>query len=246
MVAATPFTPEEIARVHVRVAEAVTRTANESTLPAAEQDELLADACSEVCALLVNWLASPSWAQLRPKPSAQVAVIEREEYVAFLDEMLADALSRVGLAWHAAASLVNDARVAIERTAGRHLPSAQRDLYRDADERLRDLRGEVCTLAVALRAAVSEDAKSTGEATCSDDKTSARRQRARTILKRALLVLPPLIFAMLGASPAQMDANLSAWGHDAVRVVATCLIAEQVQPHVLIEPPQPSGPGLSL
>jgi hypothetical protein len=245
MVAATPFTPEEIARVHVRVAEAVTRTADESTLPAAEQDRLLADACHEACGLLVSWLASLDWKQMRPKPSAQVVVITREDYLTFLDEGLTDALIRAGLPWHAAASLVNDARVAIERTAGHHLPSAQRDLYRDADERLRDLRGEVCTLAVALKAAVSEDAKSAGEGK-SDDRASALRRSARAALKLLNALLPALIVAMVTVTPGQVETAVSAWGHDAFQVVATCLIAEQVQLHVQIEPPQPSGPGLSL
>jgi hypothetical protein len=38
---------------------------------------------------------------------------------------------------------------------------------------------------------------------------------------------------------------MSAWGHDAVRVVATYVIAEQAQPHVAIEPPELSRPELS-
>ena len=43
-----------------------------------------------------------------------------------------------------------------------------------------------------------------------------------------------------------MQANLAAWGHDAVRIVTIYLIAEQAQPDMLIEPPELHGPELSL
>jgi len=234
------LTPERIAKVHADVADILARTSEASTLPAHEQDQLLAEACRGVCGLLRDWLASDDWTGMRPRASARVAdaVPRREDYASFLDQMLADAMARACQAAGAAslaAALVAEARAAVERTAGRHLSWTQRELFSTADSRVRELRAETCKLAGDLSTPVA-----TGPA------GEARRRRAWTALKTAIGVLPALVLAMAGASPVQMEANLSAWGHGAVRVVTTYLIAEQAQPHVLIEPPQLSGPELSL
>jgi hypothetical protein len=234
------LTPERIAKVHAEVGDVVARTSESSPLAAHEKDRLLAEACRTVCDLLRDWLASDDWTGMRPRASARVAdaVPRREDYASFLDQMLADAMARAGRAAGAvslAAALVAEARAAVERTAGRHLGWTQRELFATADSRVRELRAETCKLAGDLGTAVAPGPA--GE---------ARRRRAWTALKTAIGVLPALVLAMAGASPAQMEANLSAWGHDAVRVVTTYVIAEQAQPHVLIEPPQLSGPELSL
>jgi hypothetical protein len=234
------LSPERIAKVHADVASVVARTAESGMLPAHEKDRLLAEACRKVCDLLRDWLASEDWARMRPRASSRVAdvVSRREDYASFLDQMLADAMAqacRVTGAASLAAALVAEARAAVERTAGRHLSWTQRELFSTADSRVRELRAETCKLAGDLSTAAA-----TGPA------GEARRRRAWTALKTAIGVLPALVLAMAGASPAQMEANLSAWGHDAVRVVTTYVIAEQAQPHVLIEPPQLSGPELSL
>lgn len=150
--------------------------------------------------------------------------------------MLADALARAGQAAGGtaeAAELVGKARVSVERTAGRYRSWMQRELFSEADSRVRELRAEVCQLARDLGTAVGAP----GE---------ARRKRARKTLTTVIRVLPMLILAIGGVSPSQLEANLSAWGHDAVRVITTYLVAEQAQPEVLIEPPELSGPELSL
>ena len=233
-------TVERIAQVHADVADAVARTSEHSTLSGPEKDRRLAEACTQVCGLLRDWLASDSWSRMRPRASLRVAdaVPGREDYARFLDEMLADALTRAAQAAGVASpatALVFGARAAVERTGGLHLRWTQRELFSTADSRVRELRAETCMLAGDLGTPVA--AGPAGE---------AKRRRARTTLKTALGVLPTLVLAMAGASPAQMGENLSAWGHDAVRVVTTYLIAEQAQPHVVIEPPQLSGPELSL
>lgn len=46
------LTPERIAKVHADVGDVVARTSESSTLPAHEQDRLLAEACRKVCDLL--------------------------------------------------------------------------------------------------------------------------------------------------------------------------------------------------
>lgn len=231
----TAVTPERIAKVHAHVADVVASTSEHSALPGRNQDRLLAQACAEVCDLLGDWLTSEDWSRLRPRISARVAdaLLRREDYAGFLDQMLADALTRARQAAGTAspaASLVTEARAAVERTAGRHLSWTQQELFDTADRRVRELRAETCQLAGDLRSAVTA-----GPA------ADARRRRARTALMKALGILPALVLAIGGVSPAQMEANLAAWGRDAVRVVTIYLIAEQAQPDMLIEPPWPEA-----
>ena len=217
--------------MHTYVADVVARTSEHSALPGREQDRLLAQACAEVCDLLGDGLASEDWSGLRPRISARVAdaLPRREDYAGFLDQWLADALTRacqvVGTI-SPAVSLVTEARDAVERTAGRHVMWKQRDLFDTADRRVRELRAETCQLAGDLRSTVMA-----GSA------VDARQRRARTALKKGIGMLPALVLAIGGVSPAQMEANLAAWGHEAVRVVTVYLIAEQAQPDMLIEPP---------
>lgn len=225
-------TPERIAKVHAHVADVVARTSEHSALPGREQDRLLAQACTEVCDLLGDWLASEDWSGLRPRNSVRVtnALPRREDYAEFLDQLLADALTRARQAAGTASpavSLVAEARAAVERTAGRHLRWTQRDLFNTADRRVQELRAEVCQLVGDLRSTVT-----------AGPTADARRRRARTALMKGIGMLPALVLAIGGVSPAQMEANLTAWGHDAVRVVTIYLIAEQAQPDMLIEPPR--------
>lgn len=228
-------TRERIILVRTHVAEAVLRTSEDSVLPGAEQDRLLVQACGESCELLRDWLTGPGWAGMHPGASARMraadVVAAREDFTSFLDETLADAVTRAGLAGEVASKLVDAAREAITKMTGLHFRLSQLELFDEADFRLRDLRDEVCALTADLRTDISLTAAK-----------AARRRRAWAALKRTLAVLPTLTLALGGASPAQMHADLSAWAHDAVRVVSTYLIAEQVQPHLQIEPPEISGP----
>jgi hypothetical protein len=161
-------------------------------------------------------------------------VTAREDFTSFLDETLADAVARAGLAGEVAAGLVDAAREALTKMTGLHFRQSLLELFGEADFRLRDLRDEVCVLAADLRTEIFQTTAKT-----------ARRRRAWAALKRTLTVLPTLTLALAGASPAQMHADLSAWAHDAVRVVSILLIAEQAQPHLEIEPPEISGPEIS-
>jgi hypothetical protein len=229
-------TPERIAQVHADVTDVVVRMSEGSILPAPEQNRMLAQACTEVCGLLRDWLANDDWARMRPRASARVAdtVPGRQDYARFLDQMLADALTRASQAAGApslAESLVDEARAAVERISRRRFLWTQQELFDAADSRVRKLRTEVCKLAFDL-----------GDEAAEDRTREDRRLRARKVLQRTLGLLPALTLAMASVSPPQMEANLSAWGHDAVRVVTIYLIAEQAEPDALIEPPQLSGP----
>jgi hypothetical protein len=242
-------TTQRLAAVYAGVTDVLARTSESSLLPGAEQDRLLAAACAQVCDLLKDWLTSEDWRRMRPSPAARVAdaVARREDYARFLDQALEDVMTRASRAAAVpslAAWLVAEARAALERVAGRHLWWTQRELFGSAESRMRELRAETCKLAGDLGRAAT--AQPTGE---------AGRRRARTALKTVVGVVPALVLAMAGASPPQMEANLLAWGHDAVRVVTTYLIAEladpkieleaQIEREAQIEPPELSGPELS-
>lgn len=228
-------TRERIILVRTHVAEAVVRTSEDSVLPGAEQDQLLAQSCDESCELLRDWLTGPGWAGMHPGASARAraadVIAAREDFASFIDETLADAVTRAGLAGEVAVELVDAAREAVAKMTGLHFRRSQLELFDEADFRLRDLCDEVCALAADLRTDIS---LATAKA--------ARRRRAWAVLKRTLAVLPTLTLALAGASPAQMHADLSAWADDAVRVVSTYLVAEQAQPHLEIQPPEISGP----
>jgi len=187
---------------------------------------------------------------MRPRPEVRVAdaVARREDYARFLDRALEDVMTRASRAAGVpslAGSLVAEARAALERAAGRHLWWTQRELFGSAESRVRELRAEICKLAGDL-----------GRAAAAQPTREASRRRARAALKTIVGVVPALVLAMAGAGPAQMEANPSAWGHDAVRVVTTYLIAElaapeieletQIEPEAEIESPELSGPELSL
>jgi hypothetical protein len=253
-------TRERITRVQVHVTDAVLKTTERSTLSGPEQDALLAQACAESCDLFTDWLASDYWMQARPRNRTALvaeAMPQGEDYARFLDPLLADMLARGALPTDGlpgdglpgdglpgdglpgdAAELVTSAREAVQRMARRHPRWQQPELFREADSRIRALRADVCALATSLKNNLHQD-----EQTHKRTK-EARRSRALAALKRTLAVIPALTLAMAGATPAQMDANLHVWTHDAVRVVGTYLIAQQAQPDVEIGPPGLSGPQL--
>ena len=66
-------TIDRIDGVRRDIADAVNRTAPGSTLPEPEQERLLAQACTETCALLTDWADSPQWEDLRPERMGRCA-----------------------------------------------------------------------------------------------------------------------------------------------------------------------------
>lgn len=239
-------TRTRITRVLGDVTDAVLQTTERSTLSGPEQDALLVKACAESCDLFTDWLASDDWAQQRSrKPTARVAeaLPQGEDYAHFLDPLLVDMLGRGELPTDDMSAnvpeLVTSAREAVQRMAQKHPRWKQSELFREADSRVRALRGVVCALATSLKRNMHQDEhahKRTKE---------ARRRRAWTALKRTLAVIPTLTLTMAGMAPPQIDANLHVWAHDAAQVVSTYLIAHQAQPDVGIGPPGLSGPKLS-
>ena len=239
-------TREDITRVQLHVTDAVLQTGENSTLSGPAQDALLAKACAESCELFTNWLASDHWAQARSRNRTACvaeALPQGEDYARFLDSMLIETLVRAGLSADSmtanATALVVSAREAVERMARKHPRRQQLELFQEADSRVRALRADVCALAVSLKDNIGQD-ESTHKRT-----KEARRLRSREALKRTLAVIPALTLSMLTATPAQVDASVHAWTHDAAWAVSTYLIASQAQPDVHIGPLGPSGPELS-
>ncbi|MBO0802322.1 MAG: hypothetical protein J2P25_04520 [Nocardiopsaceae bacterium] len=236
-------TRDRIGRVHAHVADALDRTGPSSVVPAREQDRLLAQACGEVCDLLTDWLASDDWARLRPPRGATVAdaIPGRRDYAAFLDPALADVLTMSGLAAETAGPMVREAREAVARTARRHARWRQEELFREADDRVRELRADTCAQAARLRALLSGSA---------EERAGTVRDRAQAVLKRVRAFLPTLALTMasvvVSVTPAQVAADVHAWEHAAAQVVAVYLVAEQAQPGLAIEPPDLEGPELGL
>ena len=78
-----------IETVQRHIYDALAQTSERSTLPGAEQDRLLAQACAEACDVLTNWLASPEWAALCPSGRGPIAdaIPEWERVKPFLDPL---------------------------------------------------------------------------------------------------------------------------------------------------------------
>jgi hypothetical protein len=194
---------------------------------------VLGQACAETCDLLTDWLVSDGWGRLRQRSLRRV---EDAFYNAaeFLDEPLAELLTQVNEQMDIATAeqMIRQAHQAV-RTVARRCPHwRQAELFAEAESRLGDLRGEICALTAELRISPA---------------TPVARDRVRTLLRRAVAVIPTLALAMAGASPAQMRQDFKVWEHDASRVIATYLLAQQSHPAPVIAPPQlqipePDGP----
>ena len=90
-------TIDRIDGVRRDIADAVNRTAPGSTLPEAEQDRLLEQACAETCALLTDWAASPQWQDLGPAQDVLLreALQDQEGFGQLLGPLFGDALERI-------------------------------------------------------------------------------------------------------------------------------------------------------
>ncbi len=221
-------TRERIVLVHQHVTDALVRTSEGSALHPADQDLVLEQACTETCDLLTDWLASGEWGQLRQRSLRRVEDAFHDA-AGFLGRPLAELLAQVNTEIDvvAAEQLISKAHDAV-RAAARKFPRwRQAELFAEAESRLGELRREVCRLATELR---------------TSPVTPAARGRTRKLLLRAAAVIPTLALAMAATSPAQMQQNLSAWEHDAARVVATYLMAQQAHPDLVVAPSQFQAP----
>jgi hypothetical protein len=200
-------TIDRVAGVRADIAAAVNQTLPSSTLPAAEQDRMLEQACGEACGLLTDCLAGPAPAA-GPADDAPFGDLLRDrEFTGqlgeFLGPLFADALDRSaaalaarghgpapGAAADPAAGLTAaraEAAELLKRAAatGRRLPRLRRgQVIEVAAQRIGMLRDEACQLTAQLRAAREQDARQqdagpAGAGRAGDAAAQARRARLR-------------------------------------------------------------------
>jgi len=220
-------TVERVAAVRRDILDALLKTSPGSTLPAAEQDRLLAQSCVEACHLLRDWLESGWFAQARSASGGLLAaaVPTAAQFAEFLDPAFTDTLRRIatyGIPIEVAA--LERARAEVEALARRHLRSTRNQLFGAAQTRVADLRDEVCQAAPRIQKS-----------------PTAYRHRTQRELKKVAAFLPTVALtlggAMLGVGPHQMEQSVSAWAHDAAQVVVAYQLAELAQPGIAISLP---------
>jgi hypothetical protein len=242
-------TVDRVDALRRHVADAVTQTSRASTLPEAEQDRLLEQACAESCELLTDWLASQQ--ALAGAAAEDVPLREllryQEPITEFLSPLFADALERAArgsangqapgpAAGQAAgqAELVRAARAEVDRairglaaTARRHPRLRSRQLRQVTTENVSTLRDEACQLARQY-AEVRENPV---------HRSSWRRKALRTLKAVTNVVLPLAVSLLLSVGgPQQVGQNVSVWVH-AAEAVVTHDLAAQARPGVSIAPP---------
>jgi len=228
-------TIEQVAAVQAHVIEAVTRTSAGSTLSAQEQGRLLAQSCAEACDLLKEWLADPWWDRTRPSGDGPVKdyVLTQKEFARFLGPMLKTSLARASQCGVSVPeSLVDEAREKVAATARRFPRMGRKQLFAQAEDRVKSLQVEVCALATEIG----------GTARPAAD--PAWRGKARKVLGKVSGVLLAVTLAMAGASPQAAAHNAAEWEHAMVRaveVITVHYIADRAEPSLRVAPSR-SGP----
>jgi hypothetical protein len=242
----TSVTIERIKGVRRDIADAVNQTSPGSTLPNVEQDRLLAQACTETCQLLTDWVDSTLWQALDLGEDAPLAEVfqDQQPLVDLLGDLFGDALERTldrrGDA-DGSAQRLTAARTEAERAVQAALESSLRyprmrcgQLLKVAVDRVRNLQQEVCELAGEISIA-REQGREAASATA---QRADRVRRIRAALIKASGFLLTLTVSVAG--PGQALHNLSAWT-DEVKVVIVHDLAAQAQPTLRITPPS-AGP----
>jgi hypothetical protein len=223
------------------VAEAVTRTTSGSTLPEAEQDQLLAQSCAEACDLLKDWLNDPWWERTRPADDspAKEHVPTQKEFAKFLGPMLRDSLIRASqCGMKVDESMVDQAREKVAATTRRFPRMGRQQLFEEARRRVGSLQQEVCGLADQMRSAAHLPAAPAPQAVW--------RRKARKALGKVSGVLLAVTLAMGGASPHAVAENTAAWGQAAARtveVITVHYLADRAEPGAHVAPSR-AGPRL--
>jgi hypothetical protein len=224
------LTMQRIAAVQADVATALARSSAGSTLSAAEQDRLLAQACIESCELLRDWLDDPWWSAARHggKRPAREFVPAQDEFANFLGTDLKAYLNHAREAGiDVGDELIDEAYEKVKATT-RRFPRLSRDqLFAEAQNRVGSLRSEVCQLASQA---------------ADDVKSAAWRRNVRKALVKVSGLLLTMVLTVAG--PQTVAHDVAGWGHAAVQVVDVLTLhhaAGQAQPGTRVAPPH-AGP----
>jgi hypothetical protein len=247
-------TGDRVDAVRRHVADAVTQTSAASTLPEAEQDRLLEQACVESCALLRDWLDSQESLALPAAADVPLREVlkDHEQLSEFLSPLFADALDRAAEASDDRAATVRKARAEVTRAvrearanARRHPRWTTRQLRQITIDNVQKLRNEVCQLAQQL-ATLRQERLALQSASGREQEARGRvwRRRAVKALKVVSGFMLPLAVSLLLSvgGPHQASQNISTWAH-AAQVVVTHDLAVHAQPGVSIAP-RPGGPAV--
>lgn len=233
----------EIAKVQDNILNALVRTNPPTTLSEDEQDSLLAQACSEACAILDRWVKSTLWEDLRPKSREAIAdVIPDWQAIRPFLAPLGVTLGRMVERRPSVAGIpeigkpedyIDDLITRTESTCRRHPGFTRKQLYTEATNRIKTLQSSVCAIA-------ADFAKGT--------KNRARlRAAARSVLKWAAGFLFSAALIAIGLTPEAVAHDVSAAAHEAISVAFIHQVAHTAQPTVRVVPPQPGahlGPGI--
>lgn len=229
----------EVLRWHIY--DALAKASEHSTLPAAEQDRLLAQACAEACDVIGRWVESQEWEDLCRPGNGTIADIipDLKRVKPFLDP-LKETLNRISKGDRGrhrvpeiedAAKHIDRAIAAAEYTGRRYRRLPQSDLFQQATRRVKQLRDSLCKLAGEFK----DDLDRHPDA---QQKRAKRRKLASILLGQVAPFLVSVSLALAGASPAAMRQNIPEWAHDAVKVLLVHHVAETAQPSVRIAPPR--------
>ena len=233
----------EIVKVQDNILNALVRTNPPTTLSEDEQDSLLAQACSQACAILDRWVNGTHWAELRPKAGGAIAdVIPDWQAIRPFLAPLGVTLGRMTERRPSMAGIpelgkpekyIDDLITQTESTCRRYPRLARKELYSEATTRIKTLQSSVCAIA-------GDFAKGA--------KNRARlRAAARTALKRAAGFLFSAALISIGLTQPAVAHDLTVAVHEAVSVAFVHQAAHTAQPTVRVAPPQLGthlGPGI--
>ena len=230
----------EIELVQHHMLDALVRTNPLTTLSEKEQDDLLAQACSEACGILDRWIKSTTWKELRPKRHGAIAdVIPDWQAIRPFLAPLGVALGRMSERRPSAPGIaeigepekyINDLVKQTESTSRRHPKFDRAELYEDATKRIETLRSSVCSIAGDF----AKDIKKS---------RSRLRAAARTVLRQVGSFLVAAALISVGVTTQAAAHDMSTAVHEAVSVVFVHQAAHTAQPTVRVAPPQ-VGPQL--
>jgi len=221
----------EIELVQEHILHALVRTNPPTTLSEKEQDNLLAQACSEACGILDRWVKSTTWKELRPKKHGPIAdVIPDWQAIRPFLAPLGVALGRMSERRPSAPGIaeigepekyIDKLVTETESTSRRHPKFDRTDLYDDAAQRIETLRSSVCSIAGDF----AKDIKKS---------RSRLRAAARSTLKKVGLFLVSAALISAGVTTTAAAHDMSAAAHEAVSVVFVHQAAHAAQPTVRV------------